>query len=126
MKKIFTILLLSGSLLMSGCSDWLDILPKDKQSTDMYWESSEDVEAILAQGYSRLRTCVPYIINWGELRGSSVIVPGRGTKTGLIQNFQVLPQYINCSVGYLLPSDRYGECCVKICTDRDGQRCKLL
>ena len=48
MKKIFTILLLSGSLLMSGCSDWLDILPKDKQSTDMYWESSEDVEAILA------------------------------------------------------------------------------
>ena len=91
MKKIFTILLLSGSLLMSGCSDWLDILPKDKQSTDMYWESSEDVEAILAQGYSRLRTCVPYIINWGELRGSSVIVPGRGTKTGLIQNFQVLP-----------------------------------
>ena len=45
MKKIFTILLLSGSLLMSGCSDWLDILPKDKQSTDMYWESSEDVEA---------------------------------------------------------------------------------
>ena len=93
MKKIFTILLLSGSLLMSGCSDWLDILPKDKQSTDMYWESSEDVEAILAQGYSRLRTCV---------------------------------QYINCSVGYLLPSDRYGECCVKICTDRDGQRCKLL
>ena len=52
MKKIFTILLLSGSLLMSGCSDWLDILPKDKQSTDMYWESSEDVEAILAQGYS--------------------------------------------------------------------------
>ena len=91
MKKIFTILLLSGSLLMSGCSDWLDILPKDKQSTDMYWESSEDVEAILAQGYSRLRTCVPYIINWGEFRGSSVIVPGRGTKTGLIQNFQVLP-----------------------------------
>ena len=33
----------------------------------MYWESSEDVEAILAQGYSRLRTCVPYIINWGCL-----------------------------------------------------------
>lgn len=54
MKKIFTILLLFGGLLMSGCSDWLDVQPKDKQSTDMYWESSEDVEAILAQGYSRL------------------------------------------------------------------------
>ena len=77
---------------MSGCSDWLDILPKDKQSTDMYWESSEDVEAILAQGYSRLRTCVPYIINWGEFeREFPSLFPGRGTKTGLIQNFQVLP-----------------------------------
>lgn len=67
MKKIFTILLLSGSLLMSGCSDWLDILPKDKQSTDMYWESSEDVEAILAQGYSRLRTCVPLYHQLGRI-----------------------------------------------------------
>ena len=67
MKKIFTILLLSGSLLMSGCSDWLDILPKDKQSTDMYWESSEDVEAILAQGYSRVRACVPDINNRGAM-----------------------------------------------------------
>lgn len=71
MKKIFTILLLSGSLLMSGCSDWLDILPKDKQSTDMYWESSEDVEAILAQGYSQFAYLCPLYINWGELRGSS-------------------------------------------------------
>ena len=52
---------------MSGCSDWLDVQPKDKQSTDMYWESSEDVEAILAQGYSRLRDCVPDIKDWGEL-----------------------------------------------------------
>lgn len=91
MKKIFTILLLSGSLLMSGCSDWLDVLPKDKQSTDMYWESSEDVEAILAQGYSKLRSCLPYIINWGELRGSSVIVPERSTAAGRIQNFAALP-----------------------------------
>lgn len=91
MKKIFTILLLSGVLLMSGCSDWLDILPKDKQSTDMYWKSSEDVEAVLGQGYSRLRACVPYIINWGELRGSSVIAQGRSSATGQIQNFTVLP-----------------------------------
>ena len=60
MKKIFTILLLSGSLLMSGCSDWLDILPKDKQSTDMYWESSEDVEAILAGIQSFVYLCPLY------------------------------------------------------------------
>ena len=55
---------------MSGCSDWLDVQPKDKQSTDMYWESSEDVEAILAQGYSRVGDCVDDKINLGDLRGS--------------------------------------------------------
>ena len=70
MKKIFVILLLTGGLLTSGCSDWLDVLPKDKQSTDMYWQSAEDVE---------------------ELRCGSVIVPSRATENGRVQNFQVLP-----------------------------------
>ena len=91
MKKIFVILLLTGGLLTSGCSDWLDVLPKDKQSTDMYWQSAEDVESILAQGYSCMRNCIPYMIDWGELRGGSVIVPSRATENGRVQNFQVLP-----------------------------------
>lgn len=90
MKKIYTILF-SVCLLMSSCSDWLDVIPKDKQSTDMYWKSSADVEAILAQGYSRMRKCIPYMINWGELRGSSVIVQSRASNEGRIQNFQILP-----------------------------------
>lgn len=95
MKKIFTILLLSGSLLMSSCSDWLDVMPKDKQSTDMYWASASDVEAVLAEGYSCMRTCIPYMIDWGELRGGSVITPSRASSIGKIQNFQVLPNNSN-------------------------------
>lgn len=74
MKKIFTILLLSGSLLMSGCSDWLDILPKDKQSTDMYWESSEDVEAIRTGIQSFAYLC-PLYHQLGELRGVPSLFP---------------------------------------------------
>lgn len=99
MKKIYTILLLSGSLLLSSCNDWLNVMPKDKQSTDMYWQSSADVEAILAQGYSRMRTCIPFMIEWGELRGSSVIVPSRASGAGRIQNFQVLPSTANVRWG---------------------------
>lgn len=95
MKKIFTILCLTGSLLMSSCSDWLDVLPKDKQTTDMFWTSASDVEAILAQGYSSMRTCIPYMIDWGELRGASVITPSRSSASGKIQNFQVLPNNSN-------------------------------
>lgn len=91
MKKIVIIISLIGSLLMSSCSDWLDVLPKDKQTTDMYWTSASDVEAILAQGYTCMRTCIPFMIDWGELRGASVITPSRSSANGKIQNFQVLP-----------------------------------
>lgn len=91
MKKLFIIACLLGSLVLSSCNDWLDVLPKDKQTTDMYWESASDVEAILAQGYSCMRKCIPYMIDWGELRGGSVITFSRATANGKIQNFQALP-----------------------------------
>lgn len=125
MKKIFVILLLTGGLLTSGCSDWLDVLPKDKQSTDMYWQSAEDVESILAQGYSCMRNCIPYMIDWGELRGGSVIVPSRATENGRVQNFQVLPNNSRVAWGYILPSHWHGECCIEICAGCDGERRKL-
>lgn len=89
MKKIFLTTLLIGGLLTSSCSDYLDILPKDKQATDTFWKSASDVESILAQGYSSMRMCVPRMIQWGELRGSSVTT---NVTTGyMIQNFQALP-----------------------------------
>ncbi len=56
MKKIFAAIALFGSMLtMSGCSDYLDILPKDKQTSDMFWKSREDAEAVLGQSYHLLR-----------------------------------------------------------------------
>ncbi len=90
MKKIFITILAIGSLCLNSCSDYLDILPKDKQTSDMFWESSDDVESILAEGYSCMRKCVPYMIDWGELRGSSVITYETG-KNRAIQDFTVLP-----------------------------------
>lgn len=90
MKKIFITILTVSSLCLSSCSDYLDILPKDKQTSDMFWQSSGDVESILAEGYSCMRRCVPYMIDWGELRGSSIITLGTG-KGRSIQDFKVLP-----------------------------------
>ncbi len=89
MNKIFATIILAVGLMTGSCSDYLDVLPKDKQATDMYWKSSADVESILAQGYSVMRTCVPTMISWGEVRGGSLITyQATGYK---IQNFQVLP-----------------------------------
>ena len=87
MNKIFATIILAVGLMTGSCSDYLDVLPKDKQATDMYWKSSADVESILAQGYSVMRTCVPTMISWGEVRGGSLITyQATGYK---IQNFQV-------------------------------------
>jgi len=90
MKKLLITALLICGLGLSGCSDYLDILPNDKQTTDMFWTKSGDVESILGEGYYLMRTCVPSMISWGELRGGSVITMSTTSDNGKIQEFQVL------------------------------------
>ena len=90
MKKIFAAIALFGSMLtMSGCSDYLDILPKDKQTSDMFWKSREDVEAVLGQSYHLLRGSVKDMLYWGELRGGSVNTSE--TDPAMNQDFQIIP-----------------------------------
>ena len=83
-----------GSMLATtGCSDYLDILPKDKQSSDMFWKSSEDVESVLGQAYHLTRGSVKDMLCWGELRGGSVNTTN--TDQQKVQDFQVLPNNSN-------------------------------
>lgn len=72
MKKLRYILILTGILSLSSCNEWLNVLPDNEQVTDDYWKSKEDVEAVLASGYYYLRTSVPDLIRWGELRGGTL------------------------------------------------------
>ena len=69
--KLYGLLLVS-TLLLSSCSDWLDILPNNEQVTDNYWKSKEDVEAVIASGYYYMREAVPTFISWGEVRGGTI------------------------------------------------------
>src|SRR5574344_784230 len=89
MKKlkyfILFVLMVTG---LASCSDWLEVAPQDKQISDTYWTSQEDVEAMLGSGYYYLRDMVTdYLIPLGELRGGSVF----SIKTNKLQNFQVKP-----------------------------------
>ena len=59
-------------MILSACSDWLEILPKNQQLSEDYWKKKSDVEALLGTGYAYIRDMVPTLINWGELRGGSV------------------------------------------------------
>lgn len=72
MKK--NILLLLGVLLMTGCNSWLDLKPEDERVSDQYWTSKEDVQTTLLSCYNRFRTCLPYLMIWGEVRADNLNV----------------------------------------------------
>lgn len=97
MRKTIYSIMTAASLLVSvtGCNDWLDLLPNNEQVSDDYWKSKEDVEAVVASGYVYLRKCVPSMLVWGELRGGSLSTRSIDN-AGKIQNFDILPTNKNC------------------------------
>lgn len=71
MKKIrYYILLLLTALSQTSCEDYLTVLPENNQSSFEYWETKEEVEAVLASGYVNLRSSVETFLLWGESRGN--------------------------------------------------------
>jgi starch-binding outer membrane protein, SusD/RagB family len=95
MKRIVYIMILLGMLSLSSCSGWLDILPDNEQVTDNYWKSKEDVEAVVASGYYYMRTSVPEMIRWGELRGGDLYSNTVADLT--MQNFSMTASASVCS-----------------------------
>lgn len=94
MKKIIYISALVIAFLGVGCSDWLDVLPKDRQVTADYWKSKEDVESIIASGYVYMTTIAHDLIRWGELRGGSIY--SIEIEDNKMQNFQLTPGSDRC------------------------------
>ena len=90
MKTIKYISLLAVTvsvLLTSSCSDWLTVYPQNAQASDVYWQSKDDVEAVVVAGYFYLREmCIDYLIPWGELR-SGAIFDAWGSNE--LQRFQI-------------------------------------
>lgn len=73
MKKRLYITLAVLSLMLAGCSNWLEIESTNEQSTDDYWQAKEDVEAVVAAGYYYMSgSTTSSLIDWGELRGGSI------------------------------------------------------
>ena len=86
--------ILSAAFLLSSCNDWLDVLPNNEQVTDEYWQSKEDVEAVIASGYYYMRQCVPQFIKWGELRGGSIYTMNSGDAK--LQDFNMTSSHSLC------------------------------
>lgn len=68
-KKSCVLMLLLGTI---SCNSWLDLQPENQQTSDMFWESKEEVLAVLMAAYKQMRECQDNFIQWGELRGDGI------------------------------------------------------
>jgi hypothetical protein len=50
------------------------VLPENDQTSDQYWQTKEEVEAVLGAGYVKLREALQYMLIWGEVRGDGLSV----------------------------------------------------
>lgn len=78
-KKIYTKLLLAGSLVvmsgaLSSCNDFLTILPTDQIPEENFWQDKSDLDGVLAGAYEKLSQSsqTARIIQWGELRSDNL------------------------------------------------------
>jgi len=97
MKKISIYLILLATLALDSCNDWLSLTPEDSQTTDGYWKTKEEVEAVLGGGYTKLRDCVENMVAWGEVRGNSLTI-GLYASTDLnnLNRWNILPTNSYC------------------------------
>lgn len=74
------------ALLLSACSDFLDILPLNEIVLENYWTSEDDVNAAVSSCYSAMATndFVKLAFVWGEFRSDN-IVQGLGTSNEEIE-----------------------------------------
>ncbi|MFW9597323.1 MAG: RagB/SusD family nutrient uptake outer membrane protein, partial [Paludibacter sp.] len=78
-KFNYILLLLLFVFATSSCEDYLTVVPENNQSTDEFWKTKEDVEAVLGAGYYRLRNAQEELMLWGEARGNGVLFTSSST-----------------------------------------------
>ena len=78
-KKIYTKLLLAGSLILMGgamtsCDDYLTLLPTDQLPEENFWQDKSDLDGVRAGAYSQLAKAsqTEKILQWGELRSDNL------------------------------------------------------
>jgi tetratricopeptide (TPR) repeat protein len=61
---------------LAGCSDWLQLEPESQLTREEFWQSGDDVEAVVAGIYKEMTGLVEELFKWGDLRGD-LFVPGQ-------------------------------------------------
>ena len=62
-------------ILPPGCSEWLQLEPESELIREEFWQTGDDVQAVVAGVYKELAGTVERLFKWGELR-ADLLVPG--------------------------------------------------
>ena len=62
--------------MLGACSEWLQVEPESELTREEFWQTGNDVQAVVAGTYKELAGCVERLFKWSELRGD-LIVPGQ-------------------------------------------------
>jgi starch-binding outer membrane protein, SusD/RagB family len=96
MKKFYIFIFV---LLMSSCSDWLQLQPESELIREEYWRTGNDVEGVVSGIYKEMAGTVVTCFKWGELRadefvpGSRISLDDRNIMTGSIYPENSLTQW---------------------------------
>lgn len=73
MKKISIIIF--GTLTLTSCSDFLDILPLNDVVLENYWTQKSDVSSVVNSCYQSLESadCIQRMAVWGEMRSDNIV-----------------------------------------------------
>ena len=100
MRRLFIFSILLTACMFTGCENWLNVKPQNEQANDEFWNNKEEVEAVVNGCYQQLRTCLQYMVKWGELRGDVVeLGPGLNSDQDMlnVKNIEIKPDNSICN-----------------------------
>jgi hypothetical protein len=69
MKKIFLLLIMSTSIFVTSCDEWLDQSPVSTITTGSFWKTENDAKGVLNGMYLEVRGFTDFeLYTWGECR----------------------------------------------------------
>jgi len=116
-------ILLFVILFLGGCSDWLQLEPESELTREEFWQSGDDVEAVVAGAYKEMAGMVEKLFKWGELRGD-LLEPGQNVDPDdrRIMDDYIYPENENNKWGELYRAINFANTVLKfspLVVDRD-------
>jgi starch-binding outer membrane protein, SusD/RagB family len=92
MKKVKYLLIISLVFLNITCTEWMELLPPEGLTREHYWQTKEEVEAVLMAAYGSFRNMDGHLLKVGEIRADMIADGGNmGTDDRRVMNGNIHP-----------------------------------